>query len=950
MTFRFNVNKITAFLFSAGALIQLFGAVELLENTDFSKRNPKGSPLNWNCINGTKGSPSQGWMTIQHPKGKGAVMFQVFRPRPGKRIFFSVEVNPAADCKVRAYLECAFLVQEKRNWFNSGSAWKNAAAGNWLTLSGELPPLPRDYTTCYLAVWNNNGTPMQIRNPHAEISLKEEFKVPSDLGGKWELRQHRYTPQGLELTGMKPAALLRNIPVTPGKKYELSYQTQVLKSQQLSDDGGFFRLRSTISPDGITGRNGNSDILHGQGSNVQNRVHVFSIPADSKIGKVAFAIRGGNPGVVRLSHFALKEVPVKASDFWSVKLLRPFYRDAFFAGDDPSVIEGEAESGGAEKLRITLQNKVFEFPVTGKITKFRIPFGLPEGKYSFRCDFLKNGKAEKSVTKVVARYPKAENTVTVTPERKIEINGRKFFPVFMKLRPGITEETLYFAARAGVNTTFMHIGDEEVMLRNLDLAQKYGIRMFIYPAPPFNAAGLPKFRDNVKKRLSDRIIKHPALLGYLMPDEPLLAGVPVPVIQEEYRIIKAHDPYHPCWLNAAPRNSVEDLKPYGAACDILSVDVYPIPYPNSHSGLADKYPTCCGKYALRMNAVGCGKKAVFVYLQGFAWHECTSDPKAAKKPYPTRRESRFMAYDSLLNGGTGYWLWGSGHVRSKEFYRFLYVMTAELHRFSGLFAEGKQLEDLKTSNPAVRCAVMVHNRKKYFFLLNLTQKTQQAAVSVQGKILNSDGGTLADRKVSLAPYEVMVVSNAALPPPQYAIPTRNKAFERLGDPAYRDIETKKRLLSLPLYDGKANWIWFRNGQHGMTRCFAEKKFAVAKAGEKVSLLVSADDRFIVYLNGKKVAQNGGWDQMRSIDLTKLVSPGENRLTILGIDAGAPPCALIAELRVGSRTICSDASWKVKEAFKGDPVPASLDSEENAVIVAPFGKGAWGRNRVRVFSE
>ena len=1077
-----TVKRITSLLLCIGSLM---GAAELFENTDFSRKDPKGRPLYWICLNGTKGTVSAEGMTIRNPSGKGAVMTQAFRPRPGKRVLFSVEVKSGEACKVRAYLECEYTVNGKKTTTSSGAAWRQAEAGKWLTLSGELT-LPGNYSKCYLAVWNNSGTLLLVRGPHAEIgpdilirnadfsrktgqkaaywtyrgkmpqsveykgsavrladgfliqtNLKliperrylcsfmmrggenaegrcyvewvrpktetgkiqgqtfstgwrktsrewekhsftvrlspamnscyivlgarnqvpvefkdlkiEEVKPVSELGGIWDLRRHRYTADGLELRGMDPPAQLRDIPVTPGRKYELSYQAQVLKSQTLSEDGGFFRLRSTVSPDGISGRNGNADILHGQGNNIQNRSHVFSVPADSKIGKVTFAVRGGNPGVVRLSRFSLKEIPVRASDFWNVKLLRPFYRDAFFAGDDAGVIEGEAESEGVEKLRITLQDEVFEIPVKGKITKFQIPFGLPEGKYQFRCEFLKNGKTERSFTKEIARYPEAANLVTVGADRKIKINGRTCFPIYMKLRSGFTEESLYFAARAGVNTTSMHISDEEEMLRRLDMAQKYGIKIFVYPSPPFKASGLPKFRENVKKRLTARIMKHPALLGYSMPDEPLLAGVPVPVIREEYRILREHDPYHPCWLNAAPRNSVEDLKPYGAACDILSVDVYPIPYPNAHSGLADKNPTCCGKYALRMNEAGCGKKAVFVFLQGMAWHECTSNPKAVRKPYPTRMESRFMAYDSLLNGGTGYWLWGTGHVRGKEFYRLLYTMTAELHRYSGLFAEGKQLADLKTSNPAVRCAVMEYKRQKYFFLLNLTAKEQEAEVPVQGKILDSDGGSCADGRVSLSPYEVIAVSKAALPPPQHALPDRNEAIERLGDPVFKDIEAKNRILNMPLYEGNANWIWFRNGQHGLSRCFAEKKFQVSDDGEKVTLLVSADDRFIVYLNGRKVAENLGWNRMRAIDLTKLVQPGENRLTILGIDAGAAPCGLIAELRAGSGTIYTDTTWKVKEAFKGDPVPAALDSEENAVIVAPFGKGPWGK-AVRIFTE
>ena len=1084
----FHIKRTVAFLLLSGILAPLLAESELLENTDFSKRKSNGRPLHWSCINGTESSVSGEGMTIRHPEGKRAVMIQTFRPQPGKRILFSVEVKPETTCKVRAYLECEFPGQGKKGGFHSGSAWKEAKAGEWITLQGELAPLPDDYTKCYLAVWNDNGTPMLVRKPHAEIGadilirnadfskmndknaahwtyygkkpesleyegnavrfsegillqknlnltpersyrcsfmmrggegamgrcyvewsrpktengkaqgqtfssgwqkatpewtkysftiilspsvnfsyivlgsknqvpvefkdLKiEEIKPVSDLGGIWDLRQHGYSEHGLELQGMKPAAQLRNIPVTPGKKYELSYQAQVLKSQQLSDDGGFFRLRSTVFPDGIIGKYGNADILHGQGSAIQNRAHVFTVPADSKISHVDFAIRGGNPGEVRLSHFAMKEIPIEASDSWSVKLLHPFYRDAFFCGDDASVIEGEAECQGAEKIRIALQDKVFEIPVTGKITKFQIPFGLPEGKYPFRCDFLKNGKVEKSIAKDIAYYPSAENTVIVTSDRKIRFNGKPFFPVYVKLRPDITEETLYFASRAGINASRVMISYEEELLKKLDLAQKYGVKLFIDPSMPAKASSLPRFKKNIAECLTSKVITHPALLGYIMPDEPLLAGIPSEVIQEGYRILKELDPYHPCWLNAAPRNSVEDLRPYGGACDILSVDIYPIPYPNAHSGLDDKYPTCCGKYALHMNEVGCGKKAIGVFLQGFAWHECTSGPNAAKKPYPSRTESRFMAYDSLLNGSTGYWLWGTGHVQSEAFYRLLYELTTELHRYSGLFAEGKQLPDLNTSNPAIRCAVMEYAKQKYFFLLNLTAEPQQAEVPVQGKILDSDGGTFADGKVSLAPYEVVAVSEAALPPPLYPLPERNEALEKAGDPAFRDIVRQNRIRQAPLYRGTANWIWVPNRQPGgetVTRCFAEKTFTVSDGQEKVSLLIAVDDSFIAYLNGKEIARAEGWAKMYSVDLAKFIRPGENRLTILGMDAWSAPCGILAEIHAGDRIIPTDAFWKAREAYKGEALPDSLDKADNAVIVAPYGRGAWGGNRVRIF--
>lgn len=1063
-------------------------AGELLENTDFSGQSDSGASF-WTGINDTRTSISGQTLSIERSGGK-ALVIQKFRPRPGKPILFTVEVKCRVPDKVRAYIECEFMDNVKVNVKSSGASWQEAKAGEWITLAGIMSPLPSNYSKCCLAVWNESGETMEIRNPHAEImenaplifngdfrirngknalcwnyegkeeetlscepgivrfsngyliqrnlpltagteykctfsmrggegaegrcyvewirhksgekkaeaqnfgsgwqkaadvwktcsfriALSQEADLPyivlgaknetpvefkdvriekinptCDLGGQWRIYPpHEYTDAGLVLVGKKGAVSLRGIPVMPGKKYKLSFNAEVLEDKVLSEDGGFFRIRTTVTPEGIIGSQYIADILHGKENEVQERAHVFYIPADSGIEKIHFSVLVRNPGRVRLSRFALNEITAKASDFWNVKILRPFYRDSFFPGDDVSAVEGEAQSKGADALRITLDDQTVEIPVAGDVTKFQIPFDRPEGKYTLQCDFLKDGKVEKSFTKTITRFPVAPNVVTVTPDRKIRINGKIFFPNFMSIRPRITDESLYFAARAGVNVAYMFMRDEAPMLKDLDLAQKYGMKMIIQSGAPFKATGLPRFRKDVERFLTRKVITHPALLGYELPDEPMLAGMKPEVLQEEYRILKDHDPYHLVWVNLAPRNGVEDLKPFGEACDLLSVDIYPIPYPNSHSGLEDKTPACCGKYALRLNEIACGKKALFVYLQGFAWHECeTLNPNTVKKRYPTRTESRFMAYDSILNGGnSGYWLWGTGHVQSKDFYRMLREMTTEMYRYSGLFSEGTQLPDMATSNPAVRCAVMECNGRKYYFLLNLTAEPQQAEIAIRGNVLDSDGGIFADGKVSLSPYEVISISEAPLPAPQYELPPENSELEKPGDPAYKAIDELNRTLSAPLYTGKANWIWYADGQHDLARCFAEKKFTVEKTGEKVTLQVAADDQFIAYLNGEEILCGTGFTKMFAVDLTKKVRPGENRLTVLGIDGRFAPCGILAELHVGDQVLPTDTSWKVKAAFKDDPLPESLDNEANAVILAPFGARPWGRE-IRVFSE
>ena len=106
---------------------------------------------------------------------------------------------------------------------------------------------------------------------------------------------------------------------------------------------------------------------------------------------------------------------------------------------------------------------------------------------------------------------------------------------------------------------------------------------------------------------------------------------------------------------------------------------------------------------------------------------------------------------------------------------------------------------------------------------------------------------------------------------------------------------------------------------------------------------------LAYLNGEEILCGTGFTKMFAVDLTKKVRPGENRLTVLGIDGRFAPCGILAELHVGDQVLPTDTSWKVKAAFKDDPLPESLDNEANAVILAPFGARPWGRE-IRVFSE
>ena len=117
----------------------------------------------------------------------------------------------------------------------------------------------------------------------------------------------------------------------------------------------------------------------------------------------------------------------------------------------------------------------------------------------------------------------------------------------------------------------------------------------------------------------------------------------------------------------------------------------------------------------------------------------------------------------------------------------------------------------------------------------------------------------------------------------------------------------------------------------------------------MNLKIAGDDAYIIYLNGKMIGEGGGWDRMHSYDLDGMVHLGKNDLVILGIDGGAAPCGILAELSVGNQNYPTDTSWKVVPAYKNDKLPENFVNASDSVIVAPYGQGAWGRG-VRIIKE
>jgi hypothetical protein len=158
-----------------------------------------------------------------------------------------------------------------------------------------------------------------------------------------------------------------------------------------------------------------------------------------------------------------------------------------------------------------------------------------------------------------------------------------------------------------------------------------------------------------------------------------------------YQLLKSLDPNHPIWMNHAPRNSIEQLALFNHGADAVGCDIYPVPRErdNGHSDLSDQFLSCVGGYTRRMQEAAPGKP-VWMVLQGFAWTDLreTADEQTRerlRKPRPD--ESRFMAFDAIVNGARGILYWGTAYIDKDEpFWTELLSLVAELSALQPVLA------------------------------------------------------------------------------------------------------------------------------------------------------------------------------------------------------------------------------------------------------------------------
>ncbi len=175
-------------------------------------------------------------------------------------------------------------------------------------------------------------------------------------------------------------------------------------------------------------------------------------------------------------------------------------------------------------------------------------------------------------------------------------------------------------------------------------------------------------------------------------------------------------------------------------------------------------------------------------------------------------------------------------------------------------------------------------------------------------------------------------------------------------------------LAQAVDSGEAQWIWSSDGE-GTTfppgAVYFRKVFSVQNP-EVAQIEITADDRYELYVNGRRVGAGQDWKKLDTYDLLPLLFRGRNVIAVRAENSGTGAAGMVASVSVRNKgntdvSYSTDGTWRAstEEArfwqqpnFREDNwKPARVLGELGQA--APWGDqvmGAAGRGRFRIASE
>jgi putative heme-binding domain-containing protein len=133
-------------------------------------------------------------------------------------------------------------------------------------------------------------------------------------------------------------------------------------------------------------------------------------------------------------------------------------------------------------------------------------------------------------------------------------------------------------------------------------------------------------------------------------------------------------------------------------------------------------------------------------------------------------------------------------------------------------------------------------------------------------------------------------------------PTLERALQTLAN-------DKRQGVRAPL-----QCIWTSDQQVAGEHAWFAKSFSVSNSPTAGVLIITCDNEFVAWINGKKVGQSKNWGKPQRLDVSAALKPGKNLIAIRGLNQGGP-AGLAARLRWtqedgNTQLLTTDTSWKV----------------------------------------
>lgn len=140
-----------------------------------------------------------------------------------------------------------------------------------------------------------------------------------------------------------------------------------------------------------------------------------------------------------------------------------------------------------------------------------------------------------------------------------------------------------------------------------------------------------------------------------------------------------------------------------------------------------------------------------------------------------------------------------------------------------------------------------------------------------------------------------------------------------GVPAHPSVEPLP-----PLFD-RCMWIWLDKEGVDMRVAsepgerFFRKEITMPddRKIRRARIVITADDKYELFVNGESVGSGDDWSKPKMYDLTKLLHPGANCLAVAAVNVKKPSAGLVAKLEIefdqGEPFACStDLTWKASK--------------------------------------